>query len=201
MIYKRFLVIIMAFTIIAGLNLGTCQAAVGTPLEIAEVGTLMLPAGLDITDANDTETKPGLSSQYDLVCLSNDTWHYGRLVVFKDKRDMGLAAEMFNQGIQNRQVLKVLSDAAKDMIEKNLTNNGSKLLQWYSPKTALIGKHKGLSLAARFTATDKLPMPLYASMYFYMPSRQLVGLAIICPDSDRQYWDPLFRDSVANLEY
>lgn len=200
MVFKHFLGIIIAIMIIASFNFSPCQAAAGTPLDIAEVGTLMLPAGLDIKDAKDTETTPGLDSQYDLVCLANDTWHYARLVVFKDTRDMGLAAQLFNQGIQNPQVLKVLSNAGKDVIEKNITKHGSQLLQWYPPKTALVGKRTGLSLAFRFTATDKLPMPLYATMYFYMPNRQLIGLAIICPDSDRQYWEPLFKDSVANLK-
>lgn len=200
MVYKRFLGPMMALMLITVLSLGTCEAAVGTALEVADVGTLMLPAGLDIKDAKDTENAPGLDSQYDLVCLSNDTWHYARLVVFKDKRDMGLAAEMFNQGLQSPQVLKMLSDAAKDMVEKNLTSNGSKLLQWYPPRSAMIGSHNGIGLAFRFTAADKLPMPLYANMYFYMPNRQLVGLAVLCPDSDRQYWEPVFKDSIANLK-
>lgn len=197
--FKRFLGIIMAIMIIASFNFSTCQAAAGTPLEIADLGTLMLPAGLDIKDAKDTETTSGLDSQYDLVCLSNDTWHYARLVVFKDKRDMGLVAEMFNQGIQNPHVLKVLSNAGKDMIEKKLANNGSQLLQWYPPKSTKIGRHNGLGLSFRATATDKLPLPLYATAYVYVTTRQLVGLAILCPDSDRQYWEPLFRDAVANI--
>jgi hypothetical protein len=95
---------------------------------------------------------------------------------------MGLAAGIFNQGIQNPQILKMLSDKVKDMLEKSLTEKGAHLLQWYPAKSAIAGKLNAVNLAFRCTATDKLPMPLYLTVYCFIPDRQVTGLAILCAD-------------------
>lgn len=195
---KRLLGLIFCLVVVFGYYPLSANAA-GIPLEVADIGTLTLPGNLDIKPAIETETAPGLSAQYDLTCLDTDTWHYARLVIFKDNRDMGLAAAMFNQGVQNPQILNALSDSAKNMLEKSLSQNGAHMLEWYPPRSAVAGKRNALSVAFRCTATDKLPMPLYASMYFFVPDQKLAGVAIFCADSDRKYWEPLLKDAVQKL--
>lgn len=195
---KRCLCLIFCLVVMVSFYPLSANAA-GIPLEVTDIGTLTLPGNLDIKPAREAETAPGLSAQYDLTCFDNTTWHYARLVIFKDNRDMGLAAVMFNQGVQNPQILTVLSDSAKDMLEKSMSQNGAHMLEWYPPKSAVAGKYNALSVAFRCTATDKLPMPLYASMYFFVPDQKLAGLAIFCADSDRKYWEPLLKDAVQKL--
>lgn len=196
---NRFLGIIICLFALTVFIPNTCLAA-DSSLELDGIGTLLFPAGIDIKPAQGDTSAPRVEDQYDLTFLSaDDTWHYARLITFQDKKDMGLAAELFNQGVKNPQLLKALSASAKEALEKSITEKGAHLLEWYPAKPAAAGKHTALSLAFRCTATDQLPMPLYVTVYFFVPDHQLTGLAVLCADSDRKYWDLVFTNSVAKL--
>lgn len=196
---NRFLGIIICLFALTVFIPNTCLAA-NSSLELDGIGTLILPAGIDIKPAQGETASQRLEAQYDLTFLSaDDTLHYARLITFQDKQDMGLAAELFNQSIKNPQLLKLLSTQAKERLEKTIAEKGVRLLQWYPATSIKAGNYTALNLAFRCTATDQLPMPLYVTISIFTPDRQLSGLGILCADSDRKYWDPVFRSTVAKL--
>ncbi|MEN6566412.1 MAG: hypothetical protein ABFC57_08925 [Veillonellales bacterium] len=174
--------------------------AISTPLEIADIGTLLLPLPVEATEAKGVEGTAAIAAQYDITANINDTRHYARLIIYKDTKDMGLAADIFTQASANTKSLQLISGAVKEMVGKSITENGAQLLQWYPLKPAAVGKTNAINLTSLLIVTEKLPLPMFANVYVFTQDRHLTGLALLCPDSDRTYWEPLFRDMMATVK-
>lgn len=203
---KRILVLVFELSLIVSLGLLTidsCRAAAssnGIPLEIADIGTIMIPSWLQVNEAKNMEGAVSINAQYDMTGLQKDTYHYARTIVYKDTKDMGLAADLFNYVEFKEPLLQMASDTLKGTVTKNLESNGAKLLEWYPIQKANIGKQSAFLLSARLIVTDKLPLPMFADIYVTVKDRHLIGVGFICPDSDRTFWQPIFREMISQVQ-
>lgn len=168
------------------------------PLAIAGVGTLELPDWLTATAAKGLEKQENVGLQFDLVGLSKDTWHYARLISYRMDQNLGMAAMLFGMAEANPQLL---GELARPLIAKSLEENGGKVLEWLPVKKATLGGRSVSVLTARLIMTEKVPLPMYASVYVFMNKDKLSGLGLFCPDSDRQFWSPLFIQTANRLKW
>ncbi len=161
---RRFIVITCLFAalVVIGTTTYAAPVVISTPLEISDVGTLLLPLPMVVTEAKGLEASP-LDTQYDMTINVNDTWHYARLVVYRDAKDIGITADIFNQVSTNPQMLQLISGTVKGMIAQSINNNGAQLLQWYPRKPATVGKHNAVNVTSRLIMTEKLPITMFAN--------------------------------------
>ncbi len=184
-------------------GIAVCGAAVPSnsiSLEITGVGTMLVPAWLQVNEAKNIDGIENINAQYDMTGLQQDTYHYARTIIYKDNKDMGLAADLFNYVEFKEPLLQMASDTLKGTVERTLESNGAKLLQWYPIQKAAMGKQNAFLLEARLIATDKLPLPMFADIYVTVKDRHLTGVGFLCPDSDRMFWQPIFKQMVSQIQ-
>lgn len=199
----RHLIAAVCLLILLSLNSHTAFAdpvVISTPLELSDIGTLLLPLPLTVKEAKGFEGTAAIAAQYDMTANVGDTCHYARLIVYKDGKDMGFAADMLNQASANPKSLQMISGAVRDMIGQSIADNGAQLLQWYPLKPAVVGKNNAISLSSLLIVTEKLPLPMFTNVYVFTQNRHLTGLALLCPDSDRTFWEPLFRQMMTAVK-
>jgi hypothetical protein len=175
------------------------SAEPGGTLAISGLGTLNLPDWLEAKAAKGLESQPNAGQQYDLVGLSKDTWHYARLISYKVEQDLGPASLLFSMADSNPQVLELMSGLIRPILTKNLEENGGKVLEWYPAKKASFGGRSVPVLTARLIMTEKVPLPMFATVYVFMQGDRPSGFGMFCPDSDRLFWIPLFGQMVSQM--
>jgi len=176
------------------------SAEPGGALAVSGVGTINLPDWLEAKAAKGLEGQQNAGQQFDLIGLSKETWHYARLISYKVEQDLGPAALLFSMADSNPQVLELMSGLIRPMLTKNLEENGGKVLEWYPAKKASFGGRNVPVLTARLIMTDKVPLPMFATVYVFMQGDRPSGLGIFCPDSDRLFWTPLFSQMVSQMK-
>lgn len=167
---------------------------------IENIGTSLVPANLQIAMALGTESLTNLETQYDLSSTETSGSHYARLIIYKDPKDLGLVGSLLDLVDFKPQLVSMLSDMGKNMISKQMEEHGLKLIEWLPVNKIIIQKHNGIAMAARFTLSEKFPIPMYASVAVYPQNNKLTGLALLCPDSDQAYWQPIFSQLITNLK-
>ena len=170
----------------------------GGTLTVSGVGSLSLPDWLEAKEAKGLENQTNAGLQYDLVGLYKDTWHYARLVTYKMEQNMGVAALLFGVAEANPQVL---GELARPLLDKNLAENGGKILEWMPAKKAMLGGRNVPSISARLIMTDKVPLPMAATVYVFMHQDRLFAIGLFAPDSDRQFWTQQFRQMSADMKW
>lgn len=165
---------------------------------IPGVGSLSLPEWLEATAAKGLENQPNAGLQYDLVGFSKDTWHYGRLVSYKMDQNLGVASLLFGVAEANPQVL---GELARPLLEKSLAENGGRILEWTPAKKALFGGRNVPMITARLIMTDKVPLPMAATVYVFMYKDHLFAVGLFSPDSDRLFWTQQFRQMAAEMKW
>jgi hypothetical protein len=173
-------------------------AEAGGTLEGAGIGSFGLPEWLEAKAAKGLENQPNAGVQYDLVGFSTDTWHYARLVAYKMEQNLGVAAMLFGVAEANPQVL---GELARPLLEKSLADNGGKILEWSTPKKAPLGGRNVPAISARLIMTEKVPLPMAATVYVFMYQDRLFALGLFSPDSDRQFWAQQFRQMATTLKW
>lgn len=167
---------------------------------IEGIGTSVFPAELVGEAAVGTETMTNLETQYDLTSSGKSGSHYARLVVYKDSRDLGFAGTLLDLVDFKPELVAMMSNMGKNLVSQKMEEHGLKLLEWAPVTKITVQKHNGIHLGAKFSLSDKLPLPMFASVAVYPQDGKLTGLALICPDSDKAYWQPVFTQLVQNLK-
>ena len=158
----------------------------GGSFELSGVGTLPLPEWLEASQAKGLENQPNAGLQYDLVGLSGEVWHYARLVSYRLEQNLGPAAILFGIAEANPQIL---GELARPLLEKNLAENGGKILEWSQARKASFGGRSVPVISARLVMTDKVPLPMAAKVYVFSHKDRIFALGIFAPDSDRIFWE------------
>lgn len=187
--------------------LGTflCPAVLGAsqddvkPFSVEGIGASYLPGAVSFSSAVGTETMVNLGTQYDLTGSDVDTLHYARLVAYKDTHNLGSALAFVEKVGFRPELVALLSKMGQDMAIKKLEDNGGKLVEWLPAQTVTVQQHNGVLIGARVVLSEKLPIPMFASVAVYPEGGSLNGIALICPDSDRLYWQPVFTKLLAGM--
>jgi hypothetical protein len=163
---------------------------------ISGVGLSSLPNEIDFADAVGTETMKNMESQYDLTGSSGNVSHYARLVVYKDTRDLGAVLSLIDMVDFKAELVTLMSNMGQKLVAKKLEENGAKLVEWYPASKVQIQKHNGVQLGAKVILSEKLPLPMFATVAVYPKDGKLTGIVLLCPDSDRLYWQPVFKQII-----
>lgn len=166
---------------------------------ISGVGIAQLPNAVTPAEAVGTENMKNLENQYDLSSSDQAGLHYARLVIYKDTRDMGPVLSLVDMVEFKPELITMMSNMGKKMISQKLEEQGATLIEWLPAAKAKILNHNGVQMGSRFTLTEKFPLPMFAMVAVYPQDGKLTGLAILCPDTDRLYWQPLFTQLIASV--
>lgn len=180
---------------------GTHTLALADPggsLSLAGIGSMSLPEWLEAKAAKGMENQTNAGIQYDLVGFNKDTWHYARVVSYKMEQNMGVAALLFGVAESNPQVL---GELAKPLLSKSLEENGGRILEWTPAKKAMLGGRSVPVITSRLIMTDKVPLPMAATVYVFMNQDRLYAVGLFAPDSDRQFWAQLFRQMATDMKW
>ena len=176
----------------------SAEAAAGGTLPITGMATLILPDWLEATEAKGLEEQANAGKQYDLVGLSGDTWHYARLVSYRMEQNLGPAAMLFGLVEDNP---KLLGEVARSLLEKSLAENGGKILEWSQAKRDQLGGRNVPVISARLIMTEKVPLPMAATVYVFMHKEHLFAMGLFAPDSDRLFWKSAFKGIAEQLRW
>lgn len=174
------------------------QAGV-TTFAIDGVGTALIPNGLNFANSVGTETMKNIETQYDLTGVGTNGSHYARLIIYKDARDMGPVLALVDLVDFKPELVSMLSNTGKKIVSQKLEENGAKLIEWLPATKISVQKHNGIQLGSRFTLSEKFPIPMFAAVVVYPQDGKLTGIALMCPDSDRLYWQPVFAQVIGSL--
>lgn len=163
------------------------------------VGTAVIPNGLDFASAVGTETMKNIETQYDLTGSDATGLHYARLIVYKGGRDMGPMLALVDLVDFKPELVNLMSNAGKKIVTQKLEDNGAKLIEWLPATKISIQKHNGIQLGSRFALSEKFPIPMFAAVVVYPQDGKLTGIALMCPDSDRLYWQPIFAQVIGSI--
>jgi hypothetical protein len=163
------------------------------------VGVSLIPSGINIANAVGTEAMKNMETQYDLASSDTDSSHYARLIVYKDTHNLGPALALIDMVDFRPELVAMMSDMGKNLVSKKLEEHGAKLIDWLPVHTLSVKKHNGVLVGARLTLSEKLPIPMFGAIAVYTESGRLTALALMCPDSDRTYWQPVFKQLVTNI--
>lgn len=163
------------------------------------VGTSLIPGGINFANAVGTEAMKNIETQYDLTSSDDDSSHYARLIVYKDTHNLGPALALVDMVDFRPELVTLMSNMGQNLISKKLEEHGAKLIDWLPVHAVSVQKHNGVLVGARLTLSEKLPIPMFAAIAVYTESGRLTALALMCPDSDRPYWQPVFKQIVTNI--
>ena len=167
-------------------------------LALPGIGGIMLPEWLVATAAKGLESQPNAGQQYDLSGLSGDAWRYARIVVYRLEQNLGAAALLF--GIVEASPT-ALGELARLLLEKSLAENGGKFLEWSPARKTSLGGRSVPTISARLTMTDKVPLPMAATVYVFMHKERLYALGYFVPDSDRRFWDKIANPMFGQMKW
>ena len=167
-------------------------------LALPGIGGIMLPEWLVATAAKGLESQPNAGQQYDLSGLSGDAWRYARIVVYRLEQNLGPAALLFGFVESNP---TALGELARPLLEKNLAENGGKILEWSPARKTSLGGRSVPTISARLTMTDKVPLPMAATVYVFMHKERLYALGYFAPDSDRRFWEKIATPMLGQLKW
>ncbi|VBB07628.1 Hypothetical protein LUCI_2893 [Lucifera butyrica] len=168
------------------------------PLEVPGVGTLLLPAWMEVNDAVLSDGTTRQPVQYDLSGKADGVWHYARLMVYHNSSNIVPMADMLLTTDVQPEILQALSGELKDTLAANLAKTGARILDWYPLEKVTIGNRRLLA-GSCLLVYDKLPLPMFTQIYFFTNKNQLVGLALIGPDSDKKFMTPLYTQLISKL--
>lgn len=196
--------LLLAVFIVTGLWLGSLQSANAAivndsgSLALPGIGEILLPEWLAATAAKGVENQANAGQQYDLSGLSGDAWRYARVVVYRLEQNLGPAALLF--GIVEASPA-ALGELARPLLEKSLAENGGKILEWSPPRKTLLGGRGVPTISARLTMTEKVPLPMAATVYVFMHKERLYALGYFVPDSDRRFWEKVAPAMLGQLKW
>lgn len=162
------------------------------------IGGVALPDWLTASAAKGLENQTNAGQQYDLTGLSGDAWRYARVVVYRLEQNLGPAALLF--GIVEASPT-ALGELARPLLEKSLAENGGKILEWSPARKTLLGGRGVPTISARLTMTDKVPLPMAATVYVFMHKERLYALGYFVPDSDRRFWDKIANPMFGQMKW
>ena len=167
-------------------------------LALPGIGGIMLPEWLVATAAKGLESQPNAGQQYDLSGLSGDAWRYARIVVYRLEQNLGPAALLFGFVESNP---TALGELARPLLEKNLAENGGKILEWSPARKTSLGGRSVPTISARLIMTEKVPLPMAATVYVFMHKERLYALGYFVPDSDRRFWEKIANPMFGQLKW
>ncbi len=196
--------LLLACFVAAGLYVSPLQsanAAVASEpasLTLPGIGEIVLPEWLAATAAKGLESQPNAGQQYDLTGLSGDAWRYARIVVYRLEQNLGPAALLFGIVESNP---AALGELARPLLEKSLAENGGKILEWSPARKTSLGGRGVPTISARLTMTEKVPLPMAATVYVFMHKERLYALGYFVPDSDRRFWEKIANPMLGQLKW
>jgi len=159
-----------------------------------------LPTEVKAKEAVPSDRMPSaLVGQYDLTRDAGKVLRYARVMVYQEQRDLGLIADTFQLLGRSPQVINMLSPLAKSAITQSLESNGGQVLEMYPVTQINIGNKPAVNIAARVIASEKLPIPLYLQAFLFTQERKLTGVAYLCTDGDREFWQPMLQKAVQEM--
>lgn len=169
------------------------------PFKIEGVGTAFIPGEIDCTAAVGTEMMKSIETQYDLISYEADSSHYARLIVYKGSHNLGPALALVDMVEFKPEFVTLLSNYGQNLVSKKLEENGGSCIDWLPAQKVKVQKHNGVQFGARATLSKKLPIPMYATVAVFPTGGKITGIALICPDSDRIYWQPVFGEILHDI--
>ena len=161
-------------------------------------GTALIPASAEFKEAVTIQGLTMPIAQWDMTAASKDRWHYARVIFFQDGERSSL--EMVEQIELNDVMLGMISEMARSTIEKAAANNGARLLKWHPVERLAMARRNAIAFTAQMILTDKLPLPMYGNIHVFVKDKRLNVLALVCPDSDSEYWQPVFRQMAVTFQ-
>ena len=181
-----------------GLFATSAKAAPGAPLTLSGIGIFSIPDWLEATPAKGMDDQTNAGQQYDIVGLSGDTWHYARLVSYRMEQNLGPAAMLFGLVEANP---KLLGEVARSLLEKSLADNGGRILEWSQARRAQLGGRSVPVISARLIMTEKVPLPMAATVYVFSQKDHIFAIGLFAPDSDRLFWKNTFNGMADQLRW
>ena len=162
------------------------------------IGGLTIPDWLTASAAKGLEKQADTGQQYDLTGLSGDAWRYARIVVYRLEQNLGPAALLFGFVESNP---TALGELARPLLEKNLAENGGKILEWSPARKTSLGGRSVPTISARLIMTEKVPLPMAATVYVFMHKERLYAVGYFVPDSDRRFWEKMANPMFGQLKW
>ncbi len=204
MIISRWARLLMVVFMVAGLWLMSVQSANALlandsgSLALPGIGEIVLPEWLVATAAKGLENQPNAGRQYDLSGLSGDAWRYARIVVYRLEQNLGPVALLFGIVETNP---SALGELARPLLEKSLAENGGKILEWSPARKTSLGGRGVPTISARLTMSEKVPLPMAATVYIFMHKERVYALGYFVPDSDRRFWEKIANPMLGQLKW
>ncbi len=198
---RCFFSLFLLFTFLT-LSFSVSAAAVssGTVFSLEGVGTTWLPTNCSATAAIGTEAMTNMEIQYDLSSTDAAGIHYARLLVYKAPQDLGMAGTLIDLIGFKPEIYPLLSEMGKNLISKKLEESNLKLIEWLPASKSSIPNHPGIQLALRATLPEKLPLPMFAIVNLVPRNGQITAVALVCPDIDKNYWQPVYLQMLSSLK-
>jgi len=188
---------VFAFFAAPGLQSVAMADSVGV-LAVPGVGSFSLPDWLEVNTAKGLGNNANAGLQYDMVGLSQNTWHYARLVSYRMEQNLGVFSLLFGAAEANPQIL---GELARPFLAKSLAENGGRILEWNPAQKAIFGGRSVPVIMARLIMTEKVPLPMAATVYVFMHQDRLSAVGLFSPDSDRLFWAQQFRQMAATMKW
>lgn len=166
---------------------------------IAGIGTALLPAGIEFANAIGPETMRNIETQYDLTGPDADVYHYARLIIYRDYQDLGPVLALIDMVEFKPELVTLLSNTGRNLVAKKLEESGAKLIEWLPASKVFVQKHNGVRFGVRLTLSERFPLPMFAAIAVYPQDGRITGIALLCPDSDRPYWQPVFAQILGSM--
>ena len=190
--------LIVGLCLFAPLQPVVAMPAATRQFNLPGIGGVALPDWLTASAAKGLENQANAGQQYDLTGLSGDAWRYARIVVYRLEQNLGPAALLF--GIVEASPT-ALGELARPLLEKSLAENGGKILEWSPTRKTSLGGRGVPTISARLTMTDKVPLPMAATVYVFIHKERLYALGYFVPDSDRRFWDKIANPMFGQMKW
>ena len=190
--------LIVGLCLFAPLQPVVAMPAATRQFNLPGIGGVALPDWLTASVAKGLENQTNAGQQYDLTGLSGDAWRYARIVVYRLEQNLGPAALLF--GIVEASPT-ALGELARPLLEKSLAENGGKILEWSPARKTSLGGRGVPTISARLTMTDKVPLPMAATVYVFIHKERLYALGYFVPDSDRRFWDKIANPMFGQMKW
>lgn len=201
MMKRRTILLVLVWTLCSVLAMPVCSAEQDElkSFTMEGVGTSLIPCGINFASAVGTEAMKNIENQYDLTSSDADNSHYARLIVYKGAQNLGPALALVDMVDFRPELVTLMSNMGKNLVSKKLEEHGAKLIDWLPVHTISVRKHNGVLVGARLTLSERLPIPMFAAIAVYTENGGLTALTLMCPDSDRSYWQPVFKQIVTSI--
>ena len=144
---------------------------------------------------------------YQLTMKDDSGYHLAWFLAMRDRNDEGELNLFFKRSLEAEQLLQL--DMYRQLLSNSpenynytdpKTRTGIKFLEIYPLEDRALEDGRTYTLAARMMVeAENLKFPVFVRLQVYNLGRQLAGAILVTTDSDREFWDKIFRQLMTEI--